>query len=136
MVLQGLAKALRQEVSGAAAVVAHGRAAGLLLGQQLSPAPTAAVLIGPAFTAAARQQLDPGWRLVPKLVVVTEKGAAMDGCARQAMDATNAWCLRADLAGSAGDEDFARQVTSLTVKFALEQAAFELAGRANAQENE
>ncbi len=128
---------LRQEVSGAAAVVVLGQTAGLLLGQELSPVPSAVVLIGPAFAAPARQRLAPGWRLVPKLVVVPEPGAAMDRCAQQVLDATNAWCLRADLIGQAdgSDDDYARQVTSLTVKFTLEQAAFELAGRVKAEEN-
>lgn len=132
-------QALRQEVTGTAAVVAEGRSAGLLLGQELSPAPTAAVLIGPAWAGPGHPRIAPGWRLVPKLVIVPEATEPTDRCARKILDATNAWCLRADLArpgdGGAGDEAFARQATSLTVKFALEQAAFELSARAVDEED-
>ncbi len=122
---------MRQEVAGAAAVVTEGRSAALLLSQELTPAPAAVVLIKPAGLAAL--PIAPSWRQVPKLVVVPNADVQANRCASQILDATNAWCLRADLAGGPGDEDFARQVTSLTVKFALEQAAFELSARDSAK---
>jgi hypothetical protein len=91
------------------------------------------VLIGPRQESPGPARIAPVWRLVPKLVVVADPDGPSDAYAQEIIGMTNAWTLRADLArlgdGSDRDEVFAQQVTSLTVKFALEQAAFELAAR-------
>jgi hypothetical protein len=81
----------------------------------------------------------PSWRLVPKLLLVpadTEHQAF----ATEVIESTNAWTLRADLHGFAGRERTRQQtqqrtesaeiqLTSIVLKFVLELAAYELAGR-------
>ena len=68
---------------------------------------------------------------MPKLVVLSA-GAESD-YAQKIIDDTTAWCLRADLVGLGEDsedrEGFEIHVSTLMLKFLLEQAAFELSSR-------
>lgn len=135
---------LCQAVPGVTGIVAEGHAASLLLGNPLDPPPVAVTLIAPQPPAAqqppgAAVPIAPDWRLVPKLVVAPHGQDRSDAYARDILAATNAWSLRADLA-RAGDGDepdpvFEQQVASLTIKFMLEPAAFELSSRRMAAMN-
>ena len=143
----------------AACVLAEGRTAELVLGLDLPEPPVAAVLLAlargsvaestafestaaestaaestaaestavesTAVEAAAVGAVTAGsWTCVPKLIVAP----ADTGYADDITGATRAWCLRADL-DPADQDAFAVQVTSLILKFLLEQAVFELASR-------
>lgn len=123
---------LCQASPGAVGVVVEGRSAGQILAAELPSEPVAAVFIEPSPTSG-HTAIHPSWRLVPKLVVVEAASPARSAYAAEIVEATNAWCLRADLGGDARravrSESFERQVASLTLKFALEQAAFALAER-------
>lgn len=124
---------LGRDTAGVAAVLAEGESAGLLLQTELAAdddPPVAVVLLDPR-PLPERQRCHPSWRLVPKLVLVPA-GTGHTEFAAQVVDATNAWTLQADLHGFAGlrrTEIAAIQVASLTQKFVLEVAAYELAGR-------
>lgn len=131
-------EALVAESAGVVAVLATGESAESLLCRALSPEPVAAVLLNPRRPHPERPTA-PEWRLVPKLVISEPDAAANANAAAGAPDvaaaiieATNAWCLRADLSRARADDDeiFGEQVASLVLKFLLEQAAFALAGRA------
>lgn len=130
--------ALVAESAGVVAVLAAGASAESLLCSALSPEPVAAVLLNPRRPHPERPTA-PGWRLVPKLVIsepagpgVPDAATSADDPAAAIIEATNAWCLRADLSRARADDDeiFGEQVASLALKFLLEQAAFALAGRA------
>ena len=125
---------LTDSVAGAVGFMAHGRSAQLLLTTDIGTPPVAVAFLdpkrdetGPARTAAC-------WRHVPKLVVLS-KGAS-ESYAKEIIEGTTAWCLRADLVGlgegSTDREGFEIHVVSLALKFMLEQAAFELASRRSA----
>jgi pimeloyl-ACP methyl ester carboxylesterase len=117
----------------AACVLAEGRTAEIVLGLDLPEPPVAAVLLAPrrgrataegTGVTAVTAVTDGPWTCVPKLIIApTDAGYADD-----IVGATRAWCLRADL-DPADRDAFAVQVTSLTLKFLLEQAVFELASR-------
>jgi pimeloyl-ACP methyl ester carboxylesterase len=123
----------------AACVLAEGRTAELVLGLDLPEPPVAAVLLALARGSVAENTAVENtaventavgavtagsWTCVPKLIVAP----ADTGYADDITGATRAWCLRADL-DPADQDAFAVQVTSLTLKFLLEQAVFELASR-------
>ncbi len=124
-------KWLSDSVAGAVGLLAHGRSAELLLGTDLGRPPVAAAFLDPQRQEGAPSPSAPCWRHVPKLVVLS-KGMP-DGYAKEIIEGTTAWCLRADLVGlgerSRDREGFEIHVVSLVLKFQLEQAAFELASR-------
>jgi pimeloyl-ACP methyl ester carboxylesterase len=130
-VYQGLCRA----VPGVTGVVAEGQAGSLLLSTSLDPAPVAATFIAPQPPGAAAP-IASGWRFVPKLVIAPHGQDASGAYAQHILAATNAWSLRADLAragdGNEPDPVFEQQVASLTIKFMLEPAAFELSSRRRA----
>jgi len=113
----------------AVAVLAQGQSAGLLLQAEVAPAPVAAILLDPRPFGRG-QRVSSSWRQVPKLALVPA-GSAHAQFATNIIDLTNAWTLQADLHGLEAERtDIAEtQVASLTLKFTLELAAFELAGR-------
>ncbi|GEM_PF-6753415 len=125
--------ALGRDAAGVAAVLAQGQSAGLLLQTELpgrADPPVAAILLDPRPLAAG-QRCAGCWRLIPKLLVVPadSKHARF---AAEIVRSTNAWTLQADLHGFGGPErsEIAEtQIASLVLKFALEVAAYELAGR-------
>jgi len=124
---------LGRDTAGVAAVLAEGESAGLLLQTELAAnddPPVAAILLDPRPLPEG-QRRHPSWRLVPKLLMVPA-GTGHPEFAARVVDATNAWTLQADLHGFGGPrrtEIAAVQVASLTQKFVLEVAAYELAGR-------
>jgi pimeloyl-ACP methyl ester carboxylesterase len=116
---------------GVAAVAAQGESAGLLLGTELAEPPLAAILLDPRPLQPG-QGVAAGWRLVPKLLLVPA-GSPHLPFVTQIVESTNAWTLQADLHGFTGAERTETaevQMTSLALKFTLELAAYELAGRA------
>jgi pimeloyl-ACP methyl ester carboxylesterase len=124
---------LGRDTAGVAAVLAEGESAGLLLQTELAAngdSPVAVILLDPRPLPEG-QRCRPSWRLVPKLLLVPARTGHPEFAAR-VVDATNAWTLQADLHGFGGPrqtEIAAVQVASLTQKFVLEVAAYELAGR-------
>jgi pimeloyl-ACP methyl ester carboxylesterase len=125
---------LGRDVPGVIAVLAQGESAGLLLRTELpaSPAgpPVAAILLDPRPGARPGPPA-PCWRLVPKLLLVPADTEHRPFAA-ELVGATNAWTLQADLHGFAGQRRTAGaevQITSMVLKFVLEMAAYELAGR-------
>jgi len=124
---------LGRDTAGVAAVLAEGESAGLLLQTELAAnddPPVAAILLDPRPLPEG-QRCHPSWRLVPKLLLVPA-GTGHPEFAARVVDATNAWTLQADLHGFGGPrptEIATVQVVSLTQKFVLEVAAYELAGR-------
>jgi alpha-beta hydrolase superfamily lysophospholipase len=125
--------ALGREAAGVAAVLAQGHSAGLLLQTELhvrADHPVAAILLDPRPLVAGQRCAD-CWRLVPKLLVVPADSTHARFAA-EIVHSTNAWTLQADLHGFGGpqrSEIAETQITSLVLKFALEVAAYELAGR-------
>jgi alpha-beta hydrolase superfamily lysophospholipase len=130
---------LGREAPGVVAVLAQGEGAGLLLRTDLpaSPAgpPVAAILLDPRPGPEpwlTGQRCAPCWRLVPKLLVVPA-GTGHTAFVSEVVESTNAWTLQADLHGFAGQdrptEIAGIQITSIVLKFVLETAAYELAGR-------
>jgi pimeloyl-ACP methyl ester carboxylesterase len=125
---------LNRTIPGVAAIVAQGRSAGLLLRTELASPPVAAILIDPDPLTAG-DGIAESWRLVPKLLLIPADGGSAPFIT-EIVDATNAWTLRADLHGLTGPQrtEIAEiQAASLSLKFALELAAFELAGRRAAE---
>jgi len=124
---------LGRDSAGVTAVLAEGESAGLLLQTELAATdepPVGVTLLNP-WPLPEGQLCHPSWRLVPKLLLVPA-GAGHPEFAARVVDATNAWTLQADLHGFAGPrptESAAIQIASLTQKFVLEVAAYELAGR-------
>jgi alpha-beta hydrolase superfamily lysophospholipase len=130
---------LGREATGVIAVLAQGEGAGLLLRTDLpaSPSgpPVAAILLDPAPGPRpwlTGQRCAPCWRLVPKLLLVPA-GTGHASFVSEVVRSTNAWTLQADLHGFAGQqrptEIAGIQITSIVLKFVLETAAYELAGR-------
>jgi pimeloyl-ACP methyl ester carboxylesterase len=119
---------LRREET-AVAVLAQGQTAGLLLQTDVAVAPVAAVLLDPR-PFGRDQRMSPCWRQVPKLALVPG-GSAHARYAARVLERTNAWGLQADLHGLGAERtDTAEiQAASITLKFTLELAAFELASR-------
>ncbi|MCU1491549.1 MAG: hypothetical protein JWM85_2954 [Acidimicrobiaceae bacterium] len=117
-------------LTGVAGVVAEGAAVDLMFATDFAKAPVSAVCLSPRQRAGGGVPA-PSWRLVPKLVILESEGTGDSAYADTIIESTNAWCLRADLSPSCteGDRSHDYQVASLTLKFLLEQAAFELAGR-------
>jgi pimeloyl-ACP methyl ester carboxylesterase len=124
-------RSLRESVQGAVGVVAHGHSAHLLLTTDLGEAPVAAAFLDPRRDGSARGHTATRWLQVPKLVVLTAGAEASYG--EKILDDTTAWCLRADLVGLGADgedrDGFEIHVSTLMIKFLLEQAAFELSSR-------
>jgi pimeloyl-ACP methyl ester carboxylesterase len=113
----------------AAAVLAQGQTAGLLLQTDVAVAPVAAVLLDPR-PFGRDQRMRASWRQVPKLALVPS-GSAHTQFAARVLERTNAWGLQADLHGLGAERtDIAEiQAANITLKFTLELAAFELASR-------
>jgi pimeloyl-ACP methyl ester carboxylesterase len=113
----------------AVAVLAQGQTAGLLLQTEVAVAPVAAVLLDPR-PFGGDERMVASWHQVPKLALVPS-GSAYAQFAAGVLERTNAWGLQADLHGLGAERtDIAEiQVASITLKFTLELAAFELASR-------
>ena len=118
-------------VKGAVAVVANGASAHLLLSTDLVEPPVAAAFLDPRRDSSMRGHTASRWLHVPKLVVLSAGADSSYG--EKILDETTAWCLRADLVGLGEDSDdregFEIHVSTLMLKFLLEQAAFELSRR-------
>lgn len=124
-------RSLCDSVNGAVAVVANGASAHLLLSTDLVAPPVAAAFLNPRRDSSMRGHTASHWLYVPKLVVLS--AGADSGYGEKIIDDTTAWCLRADLVGLGEDSDdrdgFEIHVSTLMLKFLLEQAAFELSSR-------
>ena len=124
-------RSLCDSVQGAVAIVANGASAHLLLSTDLGNPPVAAAFLDPRRDSSMRGHTTSRWLHVPKLVVLSAGAESSYG--EKIIDDTTAWCLRADLVGlseDSGDRDgFEIHVSTLMLKFLLEQAAFELSSR-------
>lgn len=124
-------RSLCDGVQGAVAVVANGASAHLLLSTDPTDPPVAAAFLDPRRDSSMRGHTASRWLHVPKLVVLS--AGAESGYGEKIIDDTTAWCLRADLVGlgeGTGDRDgYEIHVSTLMLKFLLEQAAFELSSR-------
>jgi alpha-beta hydrolase superfamily lysophospholipase len=140
--VQAAVAELGREAPGVIAVLAQGAAAGLLLRTELptiqAGPPVAAILLDPRPGPKpwlSGQRCAPCWRLVAKLLLVPA-GTGHPSFVSEVVGSTNAWTLQADLHGFAGRErptEIAQtQITSIVLKFVLETAAYELAGRRSA----
>ncbi len=122
---------LQESAQGAVGVVARGRSAHLLLATNLKVPPVAAAFLDPRRDARGPEHSSSRWLHVPKLVVLS--AGAESPYAQKIIEDTTAWCLRADLVGlteKGPDRDgFEVQVSTMMLKFLLEQAAFELSSR-------
>jgi pimeloyl-ACP methyl ester carboxylesterase len=130
-VVQAAYRSLCESVQGAVAVVANGASAHLLLSTDLPDPPVAAAFLDPRRDGSMRGHTVSRWLHVPKLVVLSAGAGSEYG--QKIIDDTTAWCLRADLVGLGEDsedrEGFEIHVSTLMLKFLLEQAAFELSSR-------
>jgi pimeloyl-ACP methyl ester carboxylesterase len=123
---------LSADPARAACLLAEGRTVELVLKMDLPSPPAGAVLLAPARRPGASSAPADSWACVPKLVIAPAGADASTAYADDIVGRTRAWCLRADLARSGGDDlqqPFMVQVASLALKFLLEQAVFELAHR-------
>jgi pimeloyl-ACP methyl ester carboxylesterase len=128
--IAGALAELASSSEGVAAVAAQGESAGLLLQTDPAELPVAAILLDPRPFGPG-QLIASSWRLVPKLLLMPA-GSEHLPYATEIVENTNAWTLQADLHGfSAEDrtEIAETHLASLTLKFTLEVAAYELSGR-------
>jgi len=120
----GFARACGYPIVG---LLAEGSTCHAMLRVDLQPPPVAGLLLSPRNNSDEALQC-PGWIRVPKLVVVPSDSPESAAFADAVVRGTHAWCLRAHLAIPGTDDPesaVARtQISSISVKFLLEQAAF------------